>query len=348
MVGKLRGARARVSGLLSPDTPYAEVCPDIDVYFEQVRENYAAFSNGIDYYKRCIEAISGSERIEIVPMYELAQRSKSARPRVAIRHDVDADPVVAVQLAGILAQRGICGSFFLLHSAPYYGSVNGNLFIRQSRVAGWVRQLIVSGVEVGLHNDSIGMFMRHGFDPAAVVRRELLWLRSQGAVVRGTVAHNSIAAQPAENYEIFAPQVLWERPVLNANGTRLKLGELSPASLRLEYEGTFAVPRPEINRVALGEFLDAAKSADIRDDAWMRAYLGENPICSWDIDFQCWLVGPDSWVVAGGREQSGIFHWDLQLAELIEWIFSLPDSSRTMLVVHPEYFGDYDTLRPWD
>lgn len=346
---KLRGARARLRGLAPTlGAPYAEVSPDIESYFEQVRENYAPFSNGTDYYKRCIDAMAACERIELVPMYELAQRTGSTRPRVAIRHDIDADPIVAVRLARMLAQRKICGSFYLLHSAPYYGVVHGNLFVRQSRVAHWLRQLIVSGAEIGLHNDSIGMFMRYGFDAAAVVRRELSWLRSHGALIRGTVAHNSIAAQPAENYEIFAPYVLWKRPVLGPNGARLKLGRLSPRRLGLEYEGTFAVPRPEVDRHAVAAFLNMAKGADIRDDTWMRAYLVENPICAWDIDFQCWLVGPDSWVVASGRDQPVAFHWDLRLVELAAFIQCLPDATRTMLVVHPEYFGDYDTLRPWD
>ena len=157
--------------------------------------------------------------------------------------------------------------------------------------------------------------------------------------IRGTVAHNSGPAYGAENYEIFAGRRLWDRKVPLVGAACAPLGQLREKALGLSYEGTFAVPKCHgIDRARATTFFADVAAADVRSERWMRQYLLDNPCCDWAVDFQFWLLGKDSWVAAGRFGQTELFEWDIGLARALELMAELPAGSRTMLVLHPEYF----------
>ena len=85
-------------------------------YFEQVRACYERFTNPFWYYKQIIGELLNISNLKIVPLYELMSSPVENRRLVGLRHDVDADPTTALRCARYLAQKGICGSFFLLFS----------------------------------------------------------------------------------------------------------------------------------------------------------------------------------------------------------------------------------------
>lgn len=313
----------------------------IDQYFEQIATNYQELCNGFDYYVALIEGLRAVRGIDLCPAYELAADSTSKAPRVTLRHDVDADPETGLRLARHLARAGVCGTFYLLHSAPYYSDVHDGVIMRQPRLVQWVRGYIVAGCELGLHNDALGVFREHGFDPIAVLQAELAWLRAQGANVRGTSAHNSISSNGAENYEIFFEHRLWRRDLCGRDGRVIPLGSIRMQNLNLAYEGTFAAPRETLDMDRARSFASSDTVADIRSERWMREYLTDNPVCRWTVDFQIWLLGRDRWVVAGRHRGETIFEWDVRLPDVLRFVSELPARTRTLFVLHPEYFGDY-------
>lgn len=335
--------RRRAAAVSRQSKPYrAYDARDVEQYFEQVATNYAGFCNGFAYYVELVEALRSMRELRVVPAVELATQSTDASPRVTLRHDVDADPVTGLRLARHLARMGICGTFYLLHSAPYYGDVHGGIVVRQPQLAGWLRGYIVAGCEIGLHNDALGMYCAHDIDPLALLKTELAWLRAQGACVRGTSAHNSISATGAENYEVFTECVLWRRNLDSFSGRRLALGAAPMSDLGLTYEGTFALPRDTVEPARAEVFASKETGADIRSETWMREYLIDNPVCRWTVDFQLWLLGRDRWVIAGARGSEPVFEWDVRLADVKRFVSDLPPHSTTLFVLHPEYFGDYD------
>lgn len=319
------------------EPPEAAWGVDLDGYFEQVRTCYEPLANPFDYYRRLVAELRQVERLRLAPLYELATSSERDARVVGLRHDVDADPVTALRCARHLAREGICGSFYLLHTAPYYGQLVGGRLIRHARLREWVRGFVVAGCELGLHNDCLTLYRDYGVSGAKALQQELAWLRSEGAVVRGTVAHNCGAVYGAENYEIFAERQLWTRPVRTPSGKRVPLGQLRERDLDLQYEGTFAVPRAMLDRAAAQAFFGDPASADVRSEAWMRRFLLDNPCCEWEVGCQCWLTGRDRWVVAGRRGHERIFEWDVDLTRMLEVLRQMPDGSRAVLVVHPEY-----------
>lgn len=307
--------------------------PDMQGYFAQVGINYRELANPFHYYEELIaffSSIGGS--IRVVPLADLMAESAGNEPRIAIRHDVDADPVTAVRCARYLARVGIPGSFFLLHTSPYYGTFQQQMFVRSPLMQNWVRELVLAGCEIGLHNDALGVYLHHGLNGAQVVANELAWLRDQGAVVKGTVAHNSGPAYGAENSEIFDQRVLWKRTV-RKNGKRLPLGVLSELELGLTYEGTYVRPKLTRDPNLAAAFLEDVGSASTLSESWMRSFLHSNPTLDYLLDFQFWLLGIDKWAITGPN----FFLWDANLDCVLAELEKLPKGSRAVLVIHPEY-----------
>jgi hypothetical protein len=311
---------------------------DMDNYWQQVETSLSAFANPFAYYEELVCALRRIEKVSLVPAYELMRRDGGDRRLITLRHDLDADPVTGLRAARFLARYGICGSFYLLHTSPYYADVYGGVVIRNPDLPKWIRGYIVSGCELGLHNDALGVYQRWQMDGLSALLEELAFLRSHGAVVRGTVAHNSGPAYGAENYEVFAGRRLWDRKVAIGAQRDVPLGKMSERTLGLSYEGTFAIPkRANLDIGAAASFFQDRVSADIRSEKWMRRYLLDNPCCDWAVDSQFWLLGKDSWVAAGRFGETTLFEWDIGLERVLDLLSSLPDASRTLVVIHPEY-----------
>jgi hypothetical protein len=322
----LQGTRVR---------PLAVEEPQLDDYFRQVETNYTPYTNPFHHYEQLLGMLGRDPRVSLVPCCELGH-ARASGVSVALRHDIDADPVTAVRMARRLARDGICGTFYLLHTAIYYGRFFGTLFVRHRELRPWIDQFLVAGCEVGVHNDALGAHQNLGVDGPAAMAQEIAWLRSRGATVRGTAGHNSAPVFGAENAEVFAGRVLWSTHEYPRN--TLPLGELDEAALGIEYEGTFATPRREVDEDAATAFAADRANADIRSPSWMSTYLTDNPCMSWAVDMQIWVVGTGHWVAGGRVHGEPYFRDRLTLEDLPTVLADLPAHSRCLFVLHPEYF----------
>ncbi len=338
-----------LASLLQPRPAPPAVVPEtivsntIENIQDQIRRNYGAgIGHAYDEFDRLVERLARSHRTATRSMTEIATPPTNDGPRIFLRIDVDADPWTGLRMARELAMHGIAGSIFLLHTAPYYGFHAGEIFVRHGWMPSLVRDLVVSGIEVGLHNDVMGLAGTMG-DPAAAaaaVETEIQWLRSLGAGVRGTVGHNSIRGQGAESSEVFRERRLIPDR-LDPRRAKLPIERLDETALGLAYEGTAAIPRSldRLDLDSLRSYLDASRPASIGDPEWMRTYLVENPLHDWATDFQIWAIGGGEWGL-GGRNGDGTprFEWNVGVERMLEWIDELPAATSTMIVLHPEYF----------
>ena len=155
-------------------------------------------------FERFLKELSTLDYIEFVGHRKLMSGAcPRDQIRVAIRHDIDGDIVSAVAQAEIEKELGIVATWCVLHTAPYYGSFQGNIFHRNESMAPVYRRIQALGHEIALHTDALMIYQSHGIDGAQGLRTELSWLRDQGLHIYGTVAHNSVTANGAWNYEIF-------------------------------------------------------------------------------------------------------------------------------------------------
>ena len=323
----------------------AMVARDMTNYFEQVDTCYADLTDTFDAYRALVAGLIAMDTLDIVPVCDLLPGADAdattgagpAAPRLALRHDIDADPITALRMARHLAQHGVPGTFYLLHTAAYYGEFQNHLFIRNPDLVHWIHGLIVAGCEIGMHNDAFGASQIPGVNGASALETELAWVRSHGAQICGTAGHNSAPSYGAENSEVFIGRRLWTRHPVTITGDPLPLEGLSERHLGLTYEGTFARPRPDVDVNAAEAFCADRAAASIRNEPWMRTYLTDNPCCDWAVDVQIWIVGRNQWVIGGRCGDTPIFEWNVGLDDVLAHVAAAPPGARLLVVLHPEY-----------
>lgn len=197
-------------------------------------------------YEHLLRGLCAIDGLECVPFRELlAEPCPPDRIRCGIRHDVDVDVRAALSQAELEQRHGVRSSWYVLHTAPYYGTFDNGVFHRNECMIHVYRRLQDLGHEVALHTDPLLVYQVHGMDGAEAVREEIAWLRGAGLDVVGTVAHNSASVYGAENYEIFKGRAKRRRRRAAAGGPMevVKDGRWAPlevldeAELGLAYEG---------------------------------------------------------------------------------------------------------------
>jgi hypothetical protein len=126
-------------------------------------------------YDRFLDRLAGRD---VVPLREFAD----GRGDTALRHDVDDRLESALELARREHARGLRATYFVLHTAPYYGRPD---------LVDRLRELKALGHEVGWHNDLVTLALVHGVEPGSYLRRELERIRGGGVDVTGVSAHGS-------------------------------------------------------------------------------------------------------------------------------------------------------------
>ena len=157
-----------------------------------------------------------------------------------IRHDVDGDLVAAVQQAKIEESLGYKTSYFILHTAPYYGEfqADGRFFRNDESLLAY-QDLQSYDHEIALHTDGMLVYQEYGVDGAQCVREEIEWLRSNDIDLVGTTAHNSWPSYGVENFTIFAGKDRGKGEGMRAvthNGKWAPLGMLNEIDMKLTYE----------------------------------------------------------------------------------------------------------------
>lgn len=308
-----------------------------------VRKSYKEQNlvNTFDNYCDFIQGITELPNTEIVPLKDLFATPGKDKHFISLRYDIDADPVTALRMARYNARFGICGSFYILHTAYYYGTMCKGVFLRNPLLKEWLLGFIVAGCEIGLHIDPFSLYIDYRVDGANGVCQELKWLRTQGAKVFGTVAHNSFPAYGAENFEIFRGRTICNRSSFKKDGIKVPLGILDEKRLGLSYEGNYAKVSASLSHERANDWLNSTTAYAAQSEEWMRTYLFENPYCQWGPDVIIWPVSGDKWSIAAKPLGSmPFFKWKISVEETLSVLKSMPSGTRTSVVFHPIYFSE--------
>jgi len=136
-----------------------------------------------DRYDAFLARLLADPRVRPLPLRELAATDPEGRVLVGLRHDVDDRLDSALRMAELEHRRGVRATYFVLHTAAYYGSPG---------LLDALRRLQELGHEVGWHNDLVTLQLVYGLDPVEYLDGELRRLRENGIDVVGTAAHGSI------------------------------------------------------------------------------------------------------------------------------------------------------------
>jgi hypothetical protein len=293
-----------------------------------------ALANSAQYFRQCVRELRRLPQRQFGTVHQLAV--DPANTNSAVRVDIDADLVAAAVMARIAGEEGMPISFYILHTAGYYGNWERGCFRRNEAAGDIYREIQAEGAEVGMHIDPYHLYLDRAIDGGAAVVTELAWLRGCGLDIRGYSAHNCASVYGVENFEIFAERRIAQEPYIVNDHRYAPLAVLTETSLGLEYEAAAATAAP--GATTDHPFLSTRPSGDfIRDYRWLRTYLHDNPYCRWGHDFHIWVIGQDRWAISGSS--SAIFEFDVNWQTVYDTVAGLPSTARILITLHPCYFG---------
>jgi len=118
----------------------------------------------------------------VVPMEYICMYQPNV---IGMRHDVDNAIAPAVEMARWEAERGYRSTYFILHTAPYWGE--------KETLKASLEVIAECGHEIGFHINAITAAIQTGRDPIAIAAEAVGELRSYGYDVHGVVAHGDNA-----------------------------------------------------------------------------------------------------------------------------------------------------------
>lgn len=296
-------------------------------------------TNDFALYKQVLSCLSMNQNFKIVALKDLQKQSSSQYVTIALRHDIDADIVTAILCARAIEEYGLTGSFYPLHTSHYYTiqpSSDSSQIIRHTGLEYLLTALNTSNIEIGLHNDAIGLALDHGIDGASVLKEEITWLRSIGLDIKGTVAHNSAAVYNSECFEIFKSLSVGQREYVEKDGKKIALGILDQHKLGLEYEGNFPIPKKRLDVNLLNQITNITGNP-LHTPDWQHSYFINHPVFERNYEYDIWLVGEDLWLLAGDKE---VF-FPMKTAQMLEALSNIPKGSKVVISIHPIYVSNH-------
>lgn len=199
----------------------------------------------------------------VIPLLDVARGDRST-DAISMRHDVDHNLEHAVKFARWEAARGYRSSYFVLHSAWYWGDPTG--------LRAGVRELLDLGHEVGIHSNAVALARDYGDDPgheraSSILETAITTLLELGVTVRGSAAHGDIrcTTHSVHNNDLWASEG----------------GEYELAQFGLEYEAYLLHRDAWYISDSGGKFLPPMPLA--HDPDGKRTTMLVHP-CHWDID----------------------------------------------------------------
>ncbi|WP_448106817.1 sulfotransferase domain-containing protein [Pseudomonas azerbaijanoccidentalis] len=296
-------------------------------------------ANPLSYFAQMLSDLSALKDRKIGSMYELLLGESGVN--TAIRVDVDMDLVAGLEMAKISSRYQLPLTFYILHTAPYYGYMHEGTFYRHEGSAELYRDMQSLGCEIGLHVDALGLYLDHNVDGSQAVEQELAWLREQKVNVRGTSAHNCAPVYGAENFEVFKGRSIRGTPYFNRGEKYIPLGTLDELALGLEYEGSQGTRAGHFIDPALNPYLVKLPEGDfLRDPQWFKTYIMANSYNEWGCGYKIWLLGKDMWVIAGSSSAGDeVFEFDVTWGRVRDFVSAAPTSERIIFTLHPIYLG---------
>jgi hypothetical protein len=203
-----------------------------------IRSTYDAQANKTNAeYEELLNELSKDKYI-VLPMYQMIDTVNPDKVIVCLRHDVDAHPFKALELATMEYLHGISSTYFFLSTATYYGTFTKNGMVRHECMKDIYQKISYFGHEIGIHNDLLAVMIEHNLDPFVFSQEEIAYYNSLGITIYGTASHgSSIARETVANYQIFSD--FSKSNYVEFNGTQYPIGMHSLADYGFKYEAYF-------------------------------------------------------------------------------------------------------------
>lgn len=309
-------------------------------YFSEHGLDYA---NPLSYFQELLGDLKGMKGRTIGTMHDLALGMNNVN--TAIRADIDMDLVGAHEISLICKKESVPVSFYVLHTAPYYGYFDNSIFYRNEGNAPLYKKIEENGCEIALHINPLELYLTHKINGSQAVKEELQWLRSHGITIRGTSPHNCAPVYGAENFEIFKGRSIEKRTYLTRNYQFVPLETLDEQELNLVYEASGGVSPKVFDPQKREDYIkDLPKGDFLRCPNWFKTYIQDSPYCDWGYNFNVWLIGKDMWVISGcDVEANKVFLFNVSWKEVRTFLAECDHKNTICIAIHPIYVNQRDT-----
>lgn len=195
-----------------------------------------------DDYRRLLGELK-QPRYRVLTMAAFAKAGSDPQSvTVGMRHDSDSHPEKMVAMAAIEDELHIPSTYYILHSAAYYGRVVDGRMIRHAAITALAQDLHRRGFEIGIHTDLFQMMWKHNFDPVGFMQAEIADYAKLGIPVTGAAAHgdSEVIRRKLNNMWIFAE--FGKRGDIEVNGRLYPYGLRTVAEHCLAYEAYLLKP----------------------------------------------------------------------------------------------------------
>ena len=152
---------------------------------------YSEYSFSYAEYSHFIMKISDQSKYKNVTLNNFLQ-TKTTLPVISLRHDIDGKINNALKIAEIEYKHNIIATYFILHTAEYYGTTEKNYVKHNEEIIPLLKKLQDKyNHEIGWHNDLVTLDFIYGINPRKYLQTELDWLRENGIKIVGTAGHGS-------------------------------------------------------------------------------------------------------------------------------------------------------------
>jgi len=152
---------------------------------------YSEYSFSYAEYSHFLMKISDQSKYKNVTLNDFLQ-TKTMLPVISLRHDIDGKINNALKIAEIEYKHNIIATYFILHTAEYYGTTEKNYVKHNEEIIPLLKKLQDEyNHEIGWHNDLVTLDFIYGINPRKYLQTQLGWLRENGIRISGTAGHGS-------------------------------------------------------------------------------------------------------------------------------------------------------------
>lgn len=186
-------------------------------------------------YRELMDVLS-DKKFHVTTIEDFRNTFDSTIVMVGMRHDIDANPFKALEMADIERHYNFRATYYVLSTADYYGKYIDSSIVRYPEMDYVYRDLVDKGAEIGVHNDLLTVMIKYNIDPLLFNLSELAHYDSIGIHVTGTASHGSQIARETSkiNYEMFSDFARTDS--VEYNGKTYPLGQYSLREYGYEYE----------------------------------------------------------------------------------------------------------------
>jgi hypothetical protein len=173
-----------------------------------IRRNTTKFSKqkkfGMKDYEKLLS--NYAKDFEVMPYIDYVRIDDTGdRKILIIRHDIDHDFQTARKMAEWENKEGIRATYCVLHSAWYYGRLEGKSIKHTKTLLDLTEHLHNLGHEINFHNNLVVTGLRYGIDPVRLLNQELEYFSSIGIPIKGSTTHGDELCRDYNfrNYELF-------------------------------------------------------------------------------------------------------------------------------------------------